>query len=49
MLTEECGTTNCTMMEVGRAISCMIVELLIGKISGNLIMSVVIDVRLYIS
>ena len=36
MMTEACGATNCTMMEV-------------GEVSGNLIMSVVIDVRRYIS
>ena len=39
MMTEACGATNCTMMEVGGAISN----------EGNLIMSVVVDVRRYIS
>ena len=26
MMTEACGATNCTMMEVGEAISCMMKE-----------------------
>ena len=42
------------MMEVGKAISCMMkvcgaTKSTLSKVSGNLIMSVVIDVRRYIS
>ena len=43
MMTEACGATNCTMMEVGKAISRMM-----KVCGGNLIMTVV-DVRRYIS
>ena len=47
------GETNCTMMEVSKAISCMMVcgatKSTLSKVSGNLIMTVVIDVRRYIS
>ena len=48
------GATNCTMMEVGEAISSMMkvcgaTKSTLSKVSGNLIMSVVIDVRRYIS
>ena len=56
MMTEACGATNCTMMEVGEAISSMMkvcgatkATSTLSKVSGNLIMSVVIDVRRYIS
>ena len=51
MMTEACGATNCTMMEVGEAISCMmkVCKSTLSKVSGNLIMTVVIDVRRYIS
>ena len=54
MMTEACGATNCTMMEVGEAISSMMkvcgaTKSTLSKVSGNLIMSVVIDVRQYIS
>ena len=49
-----CSATNCTMMEVGEAISSMMkvcgaTKSTLSKVSGNLIMSVVIDVRRYIS
>ena len=49
-----CGATNCTMMEVGEAISSMMkvcgaTKSTLIKVSGNLIISVVIDVRWYIS
>ena len=52
MMTEACGATNCTMMEVGEAISsmmkvCEATKSTLSKVSGNLIMSVVIDVRWY--
>ena len=54
MMTEACGSTNCTMMEVGEAISNMMkvfgaTKITLSKMSRNLIMSVVIDVRRYIS
>ena len=54
MMTEACGATNCTMMEVGKAISCMMkvcgaTKSALSKVPGNLIMTVVIDVRWYIS
>ena len=54
MMTEACGAANCTMMEVGGAISRMIkmceaTKSTLSKVSGNLIMTVVIDVRRYIS
>ena len=51
MMTEACGATNCTMMEVGEAISSVMKVCGATKstVSGNLIMSVVIDVRRYIS
>ena len=56
MMTEACGATNCTMMEVGEAISrmmklkvCGATKSTLSKVSGNLIMTVVIDVRRYIS
>ena len=54
MMTEACGATNCTMMEVGEAISSMMkvcgaTKSTLSKVSGNLIMSVVIDARRYIS
>ena len=54
MITEACGATNCTMMEVGEAIShmrkvCGATTCTLSKVTGNLIMSVVIDVRRYIS
>ena len=54
MMTEACGATNCTMMEVGEAISSMMevcgaTKSTLSKVSGNLIMSAVIDVRWYIS
>ena len=64
MMTEACGATNCTMMEVGEAISgmmevgeaisgmmkvCGATKSTLSKVSSNLIMSVVIDVRRYIS
>ena len=54
MMTEACGATNCTMMEVGEAISRMMkvygaTKSTLSKVSGNLIMTVVIDVRWYIS
>ena len=45
MMTEACSATNCTMMEVGKAISHM---MKVCEVSGNLIMTVV-DVRRYIS
>ena len=49
-MTEACSATNCTMMEVGKAISSMMklcgaTKSTLSKVSGNLIMSVVIDVR----
>ena len=38
MMTEACGATNCTMMEVGEAISCMMVcgatKSTLSKVSG---------------
>ena len=48
MMTEACGATYCTMMEVGEAISrmmkvCGATKSTLSKVSGNLIMSVVID------
>ena len=54
MMTEACGATNCTMVEVGKAISRMMkvcggTKSTLSKVSGNLIMTVVIDVRRYIS
>ena len=54
MMTEACGDTNCRMMVVGGAISSMMkvcgaTRSTLSKVSGNLIMSVVIDVRRYIS
>ena len=54
MMTEACSATNCTMMEVGEVISSMMkvcgaTKCTLSKVSGNLIMSVVIDVRWYIS
>ena len=54
MMTEACGATNCTMMEVDESISSMMkvcgaTKSILSKLSGNLIMSVVIDVRRYIS
>ena len=54
MMTEACGATNCTMMEVGEAISCMMkvcgaTKSTLSKVSGNLIMTVVVDVRQYIT
>ena len=54
MMTEACGATNCTMMEVDEAISSMMkvcgtTKSILNKVSGNLIMSVVKDVRRYIS
>ena len=54
MMTEACGDTNCTMMEVGEAISCMMevcgaTKSTLSKVSGNLITTAVIDVRRYIS
>ena len=54
MMTEACGATNCTMMEVGKAISrmmkvCGAAKSTLSKVSGNLIMTVVFDVRRYIS
>ena len=49
MMTEACGATNCTMMEVGEAISNMMKVCGATKSTLNLIMSVVIDVRRYIS
>ena len=54
MMTEACGATNCTMMEMGKAISrmmkvCGATKSTLSKVSGNLIMTVVIDVRRYIS
>ena len=54
MMTEACGATNYTMMEVGEAISSMMkvcgaTKSTLSKVSGNLIISVVIDVRRYIS
>ena len=54
MMTEACGATNCTMMEMGEAISsmmkvCEATKSTLSKVSGNLIMSVVMDVRRYIS
>ena len=54
MMTEACGSTNCIMMEVGEAISCMMkvcgaTKSTLSKVSGNLIMTVVIYVRRYIS
>ena len=53
MMTEACGATNCTMMEVGKAIShmmkvCGATKSTLSKVSGNLIMTVVINVRRYI-
>ena len=47
MMMETCGATNCTMMEVGRAISimmkvCEVLKVLKVKVSCYLIMSVVI-------
>ena len=46
--------TNCTMMEMGGAISSMMkvcgaTKRTLSTVSGHLIMSVVIDVRWYIS
>ena len=54
MMTKASSATNCTMMEVGEAISSMMkvcgaTKSTLSKVSGNLIMSVVIDVRRYIS
>ena len=54
MMTEASGATNCTMMEVGEAITSMMkvcgaTKSTLSKVSGNLNMSVVIDVRQYIS
>ena len=54
MMTEAYGATNRTMMEVGEAICCMmkvcgVTKSTSSKVSGNLIMTVVIDVRWYIS
>ena len=54
MMAEACGTTNCRMMEVGEAISsimkvCGATKITLSIVSGNLVMSVVIDVRQYIS
>ena len=55
IMTKACGATNCTMMEVGGAISSMTKvcgatkSTLNCQLSGNLIMSVVLDVRRYIS
>ena len=54
MMTEARGATNCTMMEVDEAINSMMkvcgaTKSTLSKVSGNLIMSVVIDVRRYIS
>ena len=54
MMTEACGATNCTMMEVGEGISSMMkvcgtTKSTLSKVSDNLVMSVVIDVRRYIS
>ena len=54
MMTEACGDTNYTMIEVGKAISSMMkvcgaTKSILSKVSGNLIMTVVIDVRRYIS
>ena len=42
MMTEACGSTNCTMMEVGEAISSMMkvcgaTKSILNKVSGNLI------------
>ena len=42
MMTEACGATNCTMMEVGKAISrmmkvCGATKSTLSKVSGNLI------------
>ena len=52
MMTEACGAANCTMMEAGEAISSMMkvcgaTKSTLSKVSGNLIMSVVIDVTVY--
>ena len=46
MMTEACGATNCTMVEVGRAISsmmkvCEATKSTLSKVSGNSIISVV--------
>ena len=54
MMTKACGATNCTMMEVGGAISSMMkvcgaTKSTLSKVSGNLMMSVVIDMSRYIS
>ena len=54
MMTEACSATNCTIMEVGEAISrmmkvCGATKITLSKVSSNLIMTVVIDVRRYIS
>ena len=54
MMTEACSANNCTMMKVGGAISSMMkvcgaTKSTLSKVSGTLIMSVVIDVRRYIS
>ena len=44
MMTEACGATNCTMMEVGEAISrmmkvCGATKSTLSKVSGNLIIN----------
>ena len=54
MMIEACGATNCTMVKMGEATSSMMkvcgaTKSTLSKVSGNLIMSVVIDMGLYIS
>ena len=44
MMTAACGATNCTMMEVGEALSCMMkvcgaTKSTLSKVLGNLIMT----------
>ena len=53
MMTEACGITNCTVMEVGGAISSMMkvygaTKSTLSKMLGNLIMYVIIDVGLLV-
>ena len=52
MMTAAYGATNCTMTEVGESISSMMkvcggTKSTLSKVSGNLLMSVVIDVMVY--
>ena len=49
MMTEACGATNCTMMEVGEAISSMMKVCGATKSTLSVRSFMVIDVRRYIS